>query len=55
MAHRLDTPEREKMPDPHVLWEGFGVEHPGWAVDLGAGTGFLAVRFIPHPAHGGDR
>jgi ubiquinone/menaquinone biosynthesis C-methylase UbiE len=51
--HRLNDPEREKMLDPNVLWEGFGVERPGCVVDLGAGTGFFAVRFIPRLARGG--
>ncbi len=61
MAHRsnperlrsLNDPGREKMLDPAVLWEGFGVERPGCVIDLGAGTGFFAVRFIPWLARGG--
>ena len=51
--HRLNDPEREKMLDPAVLWAGFGVDRPGCVVDLGAGTGFFAVRFIPRLAPGG--
>jgi len=51
--HRLNDPEREKMLDPDVLWQGFASERPGCVVDLGAGTGFFAVRFIPHLARGG--
>jgi hypothetical protein len=31
--HRLNDPEREKMLDPDLLWEGFGAESPG-SVDL---------------------
>jgi ubiquinone/menaquinone biosynthesis C-methylase UbiE len=51
--HRLNDPEREKMLDPGALWAGFGVDRPGCAVDLGAGTGFFAVRFISRLARGG--
>jgi ubiquinone/menaquinone biosynthesis C-methylase UbiE len=51
--HVLNDPEREKMLDPAVLWEGFGADRPGCVVDLGAGTGFFAVRFIPRLARGG--
>jgi ubiquinone/menaquinone biosynthesis C-methylase UbiE len=50
---RLNDPEREKMLDPAVLWQGFGVETPSTVVDLGAGTGFFAVRFAPRLARGG--
>jgi ubiquinone/menaquinone biosynthesis C-methylase UbiE len=50
---RLNDPEREKMLDPAVLWRGFGVEEPSSVVDLGAGTGFFAVRFAPRLARGG--
>ena len=50
---RLNDPGREKMLDPALLWKGFGVDRPGSVVDLGAGTGFFAVRFIPHLARGG--
>jgi SAM-dependent methyltransferase len=51
--HRLNDPAREEMLDPAVLWEGFGADRPGCVVDLGAGTGFFAVRFIPRLAPGG--
>ncbi len=50
---RLNDPEREKMLDPAVLWRGFGVAEPSSAIDLGAGTGFFAVRFAPRLARGG--
>jgi ubiquinone/menaquinone biosynthesis C-methylase UbiE len=49
----LKDPEREKMLDPEVLWRGFGAEHPLSVIDLGAGTGFFAVRFIPWLGRGG--
>jgi ubiquinone/menaquinone biosynthesis C-methylase UbiE len=51
--HRLNDPARERMLDPAVLWEGFGAERPGGVIDLGAGTGFFAVRFAPRLAPGG--
>jgi ubiquinone/menaquinone biosynthesis C-methylase UbiE len=61
MAHKfnparlalLNDPERETMIDPAVLWQGFGVEAPSTVIDLGAGTGFFAVRFAPRLARGG--
>jgi SAM-dependent methyltransferase len=61
MAHKfnpdrlavLNDPERERMLDPAVLWRGFGVDRPGSVIDLGAGTGFFAVRFVPWLARGG--
>ena len=51
---RLNDPEREKMLDPVVLWQGFGVEEPSSVIDLGAGTGFFAVRFARWIARGGS-
>lgn len=51
---RLNDPEREKMLDPAVLWQGFGVKEPSSVIDLGAGTGFFAVRFARWIARGGS-
>lgn len=50
---RLNDPEREKMLDPDALWRGFGASEPSSVIDLGAGTGFFAVRFAPRLARGG--
>jgi ubiquinone/menaquinone biosynthesis C-methylase UbiE len=50
---RLNDPEREKMLDPAVLWRGFGVDEPSSVIDIGAGTGFFAVRFAPRLARSG--
>jgi ubiquinone/menaquinone biosynthesis C-methylase UbiE len=50
---RLNDPGREKTLDPDLLWRGFGVAEPSSVIDLGAGTGFFAVRFAPRLARGG--
>jgi ubiquinone/menaquinone biosynthesis C-methylase UbiE len=50
---RLNDPARTLYLDIGRMWEGFGVDRPRSVVDLGAGTGFFAVRFAPLLAPGG--
>ena len=50
---RLNDPSRTRFMDIGLVWEGFAVERPHCVVDLGAGTGFFAVRFAPFMAPGG--
>jgi ubiquinone/menaquinone biosynthesis C-methylase UbiE len=50
---RLNDPARTLYLDIDRMWEGFGVDRPHSVVDLGAGTGFFAVRFAPLLATGG--
>jgi ubiquinone/menaquinone biosynthesis C-methylase UbiE len=42
---RLNDPARTRYLDVDLMWQGFGVGQPRAVVDLGAGTGFFAVRF----------
>jgi ubiquinone/menaquinone biosynthesis C-methylase UbiE len=51
--HVLNDPDRVSMLDPDLLWRSFGVEQPRVAIDLGAGTGFFAVRFAHRMAESG--
>lgn len=44
---RLNDPGRTRYLDIETIWNGFGVKRPGLVVDLGAGTGFFAIRFAP--------
>lgn len=50
---RLNNPGRTRYMDIGLLWKGFGVQRPRSVVDIGAGTGFFAVRFAPFLAPGG--
>jgi len=50
---RLNDPARTRYLDIDLLWKGFGVQRPRAVVDLGAGTGFFAVRFAPLLAEAG--
>jgi ubiquinone/menaquinone biosynthesis C-methylase UbiE len=50
---RLNNPGRTRYMDIGLMWKGFGVESPRSVVDIGAGTGFFAVRFAPLLAPGG--
>lgn len=49
----LNDPERLKMLDVDILWKAFGVEMPGTVIDVGAGTGFFAIQFLPRLREGG--
>lgn len=44
---RLNDPGRTRYLDVETIWNGFGVKRPELVVDLGAGTGFFAIRFAP--------
>ena len=50
---RLNNPGRTRSMDIGLMWTGFAVERPRSVVDIGAGTGFFAVRFAPLLAAGG--
>jgi ubiquinone/menaquinone biosynthesis C-methylase UbiE len=50
---RLNDPTRTRYLDIDLMWKGFGVQRPRAVVDLGAGTGFFAVRFAPLLAEAG--
>jgi ubiquinone/menaquinone biosynthesis C-methylase UbiE len=50
---RLNDPTRTRYLDIDLMWKGFGAARPRVVVDLGAGTGFFAVRFAPFLSEGG--
>ncbi len=50
---RLNDPTRTRYLDIDLMWKGFGVSRPRVVVDLGAGTGFFAIRFAPLLAEAG--
>ncbi len=54
---RLNDPSRTRYMDIQLMWQGFGSGAPAWpprvVVDVGAGTGFFAVRFAPLLPPGG--
>ena len=49
----LNRPARLRTLDPRAIWEELGVGKPYEVADIGAGTGFFAVRFAPLLAPGG--
>ncbi len=50
---RLNDPGRTRYLEIETIWKGFGVSEPHVVVDLGAGTGFFALRFAPFLGEGG--
>jgi SAM-dependent methyltransferase len=43
---RLNDPARFEYLDPEVIWRAAGVEDPCVVVEIGAGTGMFACRFV---------
>jgi ubiquinone/menaquinone biosynthesis C-methylase UbiE len=49
---KLNDPKRLEYLDPGVIWEALALSDPHVLVDIGAGTGFFAVRFLRKLAGG---
>jgi ubiquinone/menaquinone biosynthesis C-methylase UbiE len=43
---RLNDPKRLEHLNPDLIWDKAGLKDPSVVVDIGAGTGFFALRFI---------
>ena len=43
---KLNNPERLKEIPPNIIWQRLNLYNPQIAVDIGAGTGFFAKKFL---------